>query len=197
MAIISGSNCDDPQNGTPAGTRKSTSADFPKFLLHMCVIKRGTTKTWGHWGCANLSSHKISIATSMAAGGSIQSLAAFVFFSSNMFSGVTSTSGSPPQVPLHSGLEAWSLVRHQLLTHFPTRPCDRTSAPRWNGRNVIGSSPAIMPSVWSPLDSPSTPVAFIRLPEMCSKCRIKPPSRCALYSRNTMLLNSLLVECPL
>ena len=84
MATISGSNCGAPQNGTLAGTVKSTSADFPKFLLHMCVIKRGTTKTWGHWGCANLSSHKSSMATSMAAGGSIHSLAAFMPFSSNM-----------------------------------------------------------------------------------------------------------------
>ena len=197
MATISGSNWGAPQNGTPAGTVKSTSANFPKFLLHMCVIKRGTTKTCGHWGCTSLSSHKSSIATSMAAGGNIHSLAAFMSFSSNMLCGVTSSRGSPPQFLSCPGPGAWSLVLHQLRTHFPTRPCDCVSDPRCNGRKDIGSSSAIIPLVWSPLERPSTPVALMLLPEICRRCRMKPPSLCALYKRNAMSLSSLLVECPL
>ena len=79
-------------------------------------------------------------------------------------------------------------------THFTTLPRDLTSAPRWNGRNDIGSSPVIISSVWSHLDKPSMPVAFILLPEMCRTCSMKPPAHCALYRQNTLSLSSLLVE---
>ena len=116
------------------------------------------------------------MATSMAAGGSIQSLAALVFFSSNMLPGVISSRGRFPQSRPCPRFETLSSVLHQLRTHFPTLPCDRVSAPRWKGRYDMGSSPLIMPSVWSPRDRPSTPEAFILFPEMCRTCRIMPPS---------------------
>jgi hypothetical protein len=100
MATISGSNWLLPQKGTPAGTVNKTSAFFPKSRLHICVIKRGTTNTWGHWGWASLSSHKSSMATSIAVGGGIHSLAAFTSFSSNMLLWLTSSNGKPPQLSL-------------------------------------------------------------------------------------------------
>jgi hypothetical protein len=43
MATISGSNWVPPQKGSPAGTVNKMSVFFPKSLLHICVIKRGTT----------------------------------------------------------------------------------------------------------------------------------------------------------
>jgi hypothetical protein len=97
MATIRCSNWVAPQKGTPAGTRKSTSALFPRSLRHMWVIKQGTQNTWGRWGCARLSSHKSLIATSIAAGGSIQSLAALTSLSSNMLWGPISCNGRFPQ----------------------------------------------------------------------------------------------------
>jgi hypothetical protein len=86
MVTISGSNWVPPQKGTPARTVNKLSAYFPKSILYMCVIKRGTTNTLGHQGWASLSSHRSSIATSIAGGGSSHSLTASTSLSSNMLS---------------------------------------------------------------------------------------------------------------
>jgi hypothetical protein len=84
MATIRGSNWPDAQKLTPAGTVKSTLASFPTFFLHRCVIKCGTTNTWGHWGWAIRSSQNNSSAVSITAGGTSHSLAASRFLSLNM-----------------------------------------------------------------------------------------------------------------
>jgi hypothetical protein len=54
--------------------------------------------------------------------------------------------------------------------------------------------PASMPSVKSPRDNPSTPVAFILFPEMCKTCKMKPPSRTALWSLKTISFSFSLGE---
>ena len=126
MATISGSNCPAVQNGTWAGTVNNRSTFFMRSLCHMCIIKRGPTKTWGHWGWARRSSLSSSSATSIADGGSIQSRAALRSRSSNMLSLVTCVKGSPPKsAPL--------LVRHQLRTQLSMKPFHHSSAPRWKG----------------------------------------------------------------
>ena len=159
MATISGSNCPAVQNGTWTGMMNKRSAFFMRSLCHMWVIKRGTTKTWGHWGWARQSSHSSSSATSIDDGGSIQSRAALRSRNSNMLSLVTCVKGRPPKsAPL--------LERHQLRTQVSTKPFDRSSAPRWKGMKERGSCPPIIPSVRSPRERPSTPEAFIRFPEM-------------------------------
>jgi hypothetical protein len=68
-------------------------------------------------------------------------------------------------------------VFHQLWTHAETFPLDLSSAPRLKGMNDKGSLPAIMPSVKSPRDKPSTSEAFIHFPEMWMTCNTNPPSR--------------------
>jgi hypothetical protein len=98
MATVRGLWSRASQKGTPAGILKRISASLPRSLHHRCVIKRGTSYTWGQWGWANQSSVNNSKATSIAAGGSIHSLAACKFFNSNMLSLSTSTSGKPPQL---------------------------------------------------------------------------------------------------
>jgi hypothetical protein len=89
MATIRGSYCLEVQKGTWAGTVNNKYAFFLRSLRHRCVIKRGTTKTWGHWGWARRSSHSSSRATSIAAGGNVQSRAALRSRNSNMLSLVT------------------------------------------------------------------------------------------------------------
>ena len=122
MATISGSNWLDAQKLTPAGTVNSTSASFPKFFLHMCIINRGITKMWGHWGWASRSSPNNSKAVSITAGATSHNLAAFKSLSSNMVSADTSSRERPPQ-------SSPFLVLHQLWTHVLTAPFALSSAP--------------------------------------------------------------------
>jgi hypothetical protein len=96
IATISGSNWLDAQKLTPAGTVNSTSASFPKLFLHMCVINRGITKRWGHWGWASRSSPNNSKVVSITAGATSHNLAAFKSLSSNMVSADTSSRARPP-----------------------------------------------------------------------------------------------------
>ena len=192
MATIIGSNCPAVQNGTPAGTVNNTSTSFPKFkfFLHMWVIKRGIRNTCGYWGWASRSSPNNSSAISITAGAITHNLTACMSLSSNMVSGVTSSKGIPPQsFPI--------LVLHQLQTHDPTAPEALSSAPLLKGRKEKGSAPASIPYVKSPLERPSTPVAFILFPEMWSTRRMKPPSLSALCSLKTMSFNLALGKCPL
>ena len=96
MARISGSNCLAVQNETWTGTVNNRSAFFMRSLCHRCVIKLGTTTTWGHGGWTGRSSHSSSSATFIANGGSIQCRAALRSRNSNMLSLVTCVKGSPP-----------------------------------------------------------------------------------------------------
>ena len=60
------------QKQAPAGTWNMTSASFPKFFLHRCVINLGTTKTWGSVGFTIRSSLNNSLPSPSRPGGAPQ-----------------------------------------------------------------------------------------------------------------------------
>jgi hypothetical protein len=68
---------------------------------------------------------------------------------------------------------------HHPNIHSFNAPSDLSFAPLFRGIKLNGSFHVIIPSNKSPLDSPSTPRFFIRVPAICITCRIKPPSRCS------------------
>ena len=98
-----------------------------------------------------------------------------------MLSLVTSTSGAPAHGPAARPVCPGSC--HQLRIQVETRPRERSSAPCATGTNESGSIPAIIPSTRSPLERPSTPIAFILVPAIQTTWRIKSPFLAAWYRR--------------
>ena len=139
-----------------------TSASFPKFFLHRCVINLGTTKTWNSVGFTIRSSLNNSITVSIAAGGGLHNLGPLMSGRLNQSSGVSNLSGEPFQAIRFREFDC-----HHKLTQVWTRWFDLPTASSFKGMWPSGSSPFITPSKKSPLDRPLIPALFIRVPAIC------------------------------
>ena len=169
ISTISGSCIERGQKDAPLHKVKQISASFIGCFLHKCVISLGTKKTFGMWGCANLSSLNNSTTVSMAAGGGIQSLASWMLWRSNQSSGLSNFRFLP-----HQGSP--SLPFHQESTHCETRVPDSWLVSSFSKTKVNGCFPAIMSSSRSPRDRPSMSDSFMRVPAIWITCRMQPVS---------------------